>query len=178
MNHSKENWGLDGSSISFETFDYMKGILPKGSVVLELGSGKGTEKLSSLYKMYSIEHNSKFLDLYKSEYIYAPLKKMELPDFPEENYWYDPYFFEDKIKKIDYNFILVDGPIGGSQGGRSGFYYNYNLFKRVPFIIDDLHRPAERRMFDLFVERYKPRGSEIISYEFDNRKCYFGYIEM
>ena len=171
-----EEWGLDGSSIPKSLLKFMLDRVEINSKVLELGSGKGTEKLAKYFKMTSIEHSAKYLNMYDSDYIYAPLKKMDLPEFPEENYWYDPFFIKDKLETLDYSFILVDGPIGGENGGRSGFYYNYNLFKRVPLIIDDLHRPAERRMFDLLVKLLDPKESQIVTYPFENKTCSFGFI--
>ena len=170
---NKFNWPLDGSSIPFEIYDFIKS--QNVSNLLELGSGKGTEFLSKITSVTSIEHNPKYIGLYNSEYIYAPLKKTNYPDFPEENYWYDPDIIQSKLKNIDYSFILVDGPIGGINGGRSGFYYNYNLFKKVPFIIDDLHRPAEKRMFDFFIKELKC-SNKIIPYKFQSTLCSFGYI--
>ena len=67
------------SSISKELYDYILANLPKGSTILELGSGKGTARLFENYTVYSIEHSKKWLNRYGSNYIYAPIK----------NGWYD-----------------------------------------------------------------------------------------
>ena len=48
------------SSISKELYDYILANLPKGSTILELGSGWATDQLAKYYTLYSIEHDKKY----------------------------------------------------------------------------------------------------------------------
>ena len=91
-----------GSGIEKNVFDWIVKTLPKNSTVLELGMGKSsTINLASKFKLYSVEDQLKFYNLY-SQYsdkaYYAPIK----------NGWYDL----EVIKQIpqDYDLILIDGP--------------------------------------------------------------------
>lgn len=56
-----ENYNYDGWGLCPETFLEIQRILPKGSTILELGSGSGTEVLSREYSMISIEDDPKFI---------------------------------------------------------------------------------------------------------------------
>lgn len=138
-NVSNVMWSLGGFSIDKECFDMIRQILP-GGTILELGSGEGTGALSEHYKMYSIEHNEKYLNKYNSLYIYAPIV----------NGWY-------KIERLpsDYDMILVDGPPSTiAPDVRMGFLYNIDLFNyNVPIIFDDVHRQAERRLALLVADK-------------------------
>lgn len=130
---------LGGWSIDKNLYEFITSNLLEGSTILELGSGYGTEVLSKKYKMYSIEHNEKFVGKYNSTYCYAPIK----------NGWYDV----DSIKmwldlfKPDYQLILIDGPTG--EIGRGKFANHLNLFNSDGMMIfDDTNRDAERQLFN------------------------------
>ena len=69
------NWPLDDWSITKECFDKIVEILPFGSTILEIGSGRSTEILAKFYKMISIESNKEWMNKYDSEYFYVPLQK-------------------------------------------------------------------------------------------------------
>ena len=47
--------GLGSVSISDQTIDFIRSILPAGSTILEFGSGAGTIALSEYYTMYSVD---------------------------------------------------------------------------------------------------------------------------
>ena len=64
-----------GWSINEVCFDYIKDILPDGKIILEFGSGFGTEQLAKHYKMYSIENYKEWIGKYNSTYIYAPISQ-------------------------------------------------------------------------------------------------------
>ena len=146
---------LNGWAISEDLLSWIHVNLKKGSTILELGSGTGTIELTKDYKVYSIEHDSRWLNKAKdSNYLYAPIK-----DYDDYR-WYDI----DVVKSIDeikYDLIIVDGPPGTI--GREGFLYNIELFDTdVTIIIDDSNRPDELKLakdlaFNLG-RKYKPYG--------------------
>lgn len=117
--------------------DFIKWVLdntPMGSIILELGAGyNSTKTLSEKYKMYSVEHNEKYCNLYNSTYIHAPLK----------NDWYCVDTLKENIPNL-YDLIIVDGPPGMLNGNnqiRYGFIKNLDLFRMdVPVIFDDTNR--------------------------------------
>ncbi len=130
----KRNFGAD--AISIEMYYWILRNLPEGKIILELGSGKGTIELTEFYKVYSIEHDKKWLEYAKkSNYIYAPII-----DYGKYR-WYDINQIKKNIPE-QYDLLLVDGPTGAI--GRKGFLDNINLFKtNIPIIIDDTNRIAE-----------------------------------
>ncbi|MDT9234057.1 tetratricopeptide repeat protein [Limnospira sp. PMC 917.15] len=120
---------LNGWAISEDLFLYIIETLPMGSTILELGSGTGTLELSKYYKMVSIEHNQDWLNKYNSHYIYAPLV---------DDMWYNGDVLGRKLRNIDYQLILVDGP---PQHRRKGILNYLDLFNwNVPVIVDDINR--------------------------------------
>lgn len=141
--NAENNTGLDSSinlnewsiwSLSKELFNYIRSNLKDGSTILELGSGWSTGQLSNYYKMYSVEHDAKWLNLYNTTYIYAPIK----------NGWYDSEILE-KEMPTDYDLLLVDGP--PEIIGRSKFFDNLDLFKKdVLIIFDDVNREKEHAL--------------------------------
>lgn len=137
---------LGGWSIDKSTIDLIKKIIPKGSTILEFGSGYGSHVLSIDYKVYSIEHNPEWMYKYNINYIYAPIKIRD--DVHKEKIikkgligWYDTDYFKNNLPK-EYDLILVDGPTG--KIGRYGFFENIHLFKQnTPILFDDIHRSDE-----------------------------------
>lgn len=124
-------------SISKELYDYVLEILPKGSTMVELGSGWASGEFSKHYTVFSIEHDKRWVGAYNTNYIYAPIV----------NRWYDPKAISEQLPK-DYGLILVDGP-AGDRNLRDTFFDNLNLFKtNVPIIFDDLQWKKE---YDLMV---------------------------
>lgn len=117
-----------GGSIDKELFDFIRQILPDNKTILEFGSGWGSGELSKYYTVFSVEHDKRWLNKYKTHYIYAPIK----------NGWYDIEVLKKQLP-IDYDLILIDGP--PRTIGREGFYKNLALFKtNIPIIFDDIHR--------------------------------------
>jgi len=130
---------LGGWSISQQVVDWIRATLPRGSVILECGSGYGSGILSLYYEIHSIEHNSYWLGKYRGpHYIYAPIVDR----------WYDVERLKCELPSLTYNLILVDGPNG--EIGRKGFFENLDLFNVEGTIIvfDDIDRKAE---FDLMM---------------------------
>ena len=128
---------LGNFSIDIECYNKIMELIP-GGAILELGSGYATQMLSDWYKMYSIENNPKWLNRFKSTYIYAPIK----------DGWYDL----DALKSLpDYDLILVDGPCASAANPsiRMGFYKNISLFNvDVPMVFDDVQRHPERELVE------------------------------
>lgn len=129
---------LGGWSFQPELYHFLRSNLVNGSTILELGSGYGTDVLSQHYKMYSIEHNQKFINKYNSTYIYAPMV----------GHWYDISIVK-QIEDLQYDCILIDGPVGSESKSRIGFWENIHFFNtNVLMIFDDTNRDGERKLFD------------------------------
>ena len=138
----KGNFG--GWTISQTLFDFIKEFLEPGSRIIELGSGWGTGQLAKYLEMFSIEHDSTFLNIHNSNYIHSPIKKHSDSTFPDDKGWYDPVVLKSQLPK-EYDLVLVDGPPGTI--GRSGFYTNLDLFRKdVPIILDDVDREDELQL--------------------------------
>lgn len=114
-------------SIEKVVYDWIISNLPKGSTILEFGSGMASEELSKDYKLYSIEDCEYYLNKYNTNYIYAPIV--------EPLKWYDPVVLEKSLKGLKYDMLLIDGPEHAFRG---------NMFKcahmfdwSVPVVVDD-----------------------------------------
>lgn len=109
--------------------DWLEERLPLGSTILELGSGVGTEHLAARYKVFSVEHNEKWVGKFSSTYIHAPIV----------DGWYDISKLQDLP---EHDLLLIDGPPGAI--GRNKFAEHLDLFcLDVPIVVDDVQRPAE-----------------------------------
>lgn len=123
----------DGS-IDEDLFRWILNNLARGSILLELGSGRSTIELCKHYEVISIEHDVNWINRYPSRYIFAPLKKVDRSE------WYDIDILKAELP-VRYDMILIDGP--PSHNGpyrRGGFLRNLNLFRTVPMVFDDLDR--------------------------------------
>jgi hypothetical protein len=127
-------------------YDWIVNHLEKGKTILELGSGETTIKLCEDYTVHSIEHDAKFVGLAeKSNYIHAPIKQYK------SYRWYDVDEVK-KVKNLQYDFILVDGPTGVI--GREGFLHNIELFNTdVPILVDDTNRRDEMILANLLTKK-------------------------
>ena len=140
MTHSR--WMLSDSA-----FEAVRVLSNPKSVIVEFGSGEGTERLTRLGKIYSIEHDENWILGYpKVEYIHAPLVAIEpLPGFNHKE-WYDSKVLENNIPS-ECDIVIVDGPLGSI--GRSGLLRHLSLFpKGVSWVIDDTNREDEARLAD------------------------------
>lgn len=119
--------------------------LPKGSTILELGSGWCTGELSKKYTMVSVENNIDYLNKYDSDYIHAPIKEK----------WYD-------LEEIDFDFdcLLIDGP-HHRQGNRKKILDNLSKFGDLSekmIVVDDTDRKDGRIIFEKLLEKTGKKG--------------------
>lgn len=135
-------------NIKYNTFvDYILNNFPKGSSMLEFGSGENTKLFTKKFKVTSIEHDKNYIGLAKnSNYIYAPIK----------NGWFDISKL-DSLKNKKFDIILVDAP--PSDIGRIGLLYNLHYFNWDAVIIfDDTNRTNEAMVCANFVVRFRPKN--------------------
>tara|TARA_R110000796_G_scaffold164114_1_gene281044 strand:+ start:211 stop:699 length:489 start_codon:yes stop_codon:yes gene_type:complete len=145
----------DAMSMKQQFFEYFTRVVEPGSIVLEFGSGKGTENLVKLgYNVFSIEEHKHFCGLYHDQYIHAPIV----------DGWYDKKIVLKAIKKMKYAAIIVDGP---AQGDRRKIMEILNkLDNTVPLFIDDIDRKEDQELFALL------SGKTRNTYNYGN----FGYM--
>lgn len=129
----------------YRTFhDWILKNLPEGSTMLEFGSGPGTSRFVEKFKVYSIEHDIKYLGKEpRSTYVHAPITLLE-----NGVRWYDKEIVLKFVENLEYDLILVDGPTGkiGRQGLKS--VANKLKTKEIPIIFDDVNRPAEFQLMN------------------------------
>ena len=126
-----------GWAIEKPLYDYIRAHFPKGSHIIEFGSGTGTIELAKHYNVWSIEHNEQYLGLAPSNYIYAPLKDK----------WYDVEALKQRLPQTQ-DLLLIDGP-PANVGDRRRFLEYMELFSPTATIIcDDINRPKDRELFD------------------------------
>jgi len=115
-------------------------LIPKGSTIVELGSGNGTNRLTKEFTVFSIEDDERWIGYCEgTNYIHAPL--IESVQNEQSISWYDSEKILAEMPE-EYDLILVDGPSG--KKGRSGLLANLDMFRKdVPFVIDDTLREHE-----------------------------------
>lgn len=146
-------------TISEGLYKYILSILPEGSSMIEFGSGWGSEQLSKHYKVWSVEHNPKWLNKYETNYIYAPI----------ENGWYSIQSIIEGLPK-QYDLILVDGPTG--RIGRDKFFDHLAIFNTdATIIFDDVNR---KREYNLMVKVANHLGRKFTVYKSGSKK--FGVL--
>ncbi len=126
-------------------------LIPEGSVVIEIGSGKGTAALAEHFEVWAIEHDPKYVGMSeKVHYIYAPLVWTDKTPkkFPGLNEWYDTKIIRAQLPP-KHAAIIVDGPPSSKR--RGGFYVNYAMFDPTAVVfIDDVGRHHEINMLRWF----------------------------
>lgn len=125
-------------SLKQVAFDTILDLVPKGSTIVEMGSGFSTGQLAKYYNVYSIEQDAKWLNKYPSTYIYAPI----------QNGWYDVNVLQAALP-TNYNLLIVDGPAAKSKHKiiRLGLLQHHELFNlNCPIMVHDTKRIAEHKL--------------------------------
>jgi len=122
-------------SITEQHLSWLSSRLPENKTILELGSGNGTYHLCVNWKVFSVEHDPRFLHRHgSSTYIHAPIV----------DGWYDVQVLKSQLPK-HYDLLIIDGPPGTI--GRTKMLEHLDLFcLDVPIMVDDTHRIAERKI--------------------------------
>lgn len=130
---SGKHWAIDGGVLTA-----IERLVPKGSTVLELGSGDGTAALVERYTVYSVEDEEAWVGHCEgATYIHAPFV---VPDTKRPG-WYDVDVLRQALPER-YDVLLIDGPAG--HKGREGILHHVDLFRTdVPIIVDDTVRSHE-----------------------------------
>jgi len=140
----------------------VKNLLTKESNILELGSGIGSKSLAEICNVYSVEHDSRFLNIHDSvNYINSPL--VEIKPFGEfgDTKSYDFNMIDnDLLKTID--MVIVDGP--PENYGRSGLLHHLEMFNDdCIWIVDDVLRTKDQKLANYIALYFK-----LIQYRFWN----------
>ena len=121
-----------------------------GSVVVEFGSGHGSEVLSKHFDLYSFEHDEAWLGVTSSNYIHSPIQDNQHASEAGEKGWYDLDVVRQHWPENP-QCVIVDGPPGFI--GRTGILSMLDELSRVPLIlIDDVDRSPELKLFQRLSE--------------------------
>jgi len=132
---------ISGWVLPEEAFLWIESNIPQGSIIVELGSGHGSIRLSENYEVWSIEHDEGWIGIAPVHYIHAPL--VLLSDESEKS-WYDSTIIAAGLPR-KYDLLLIDGPTGDI--GRSGILSNLDIFSlEVPILVDDVQRDDEMHL--------------------------------
>ena len=168
-----------GISVNEAAVEFIKTILEKGKTILELGSGGGsTVGLGDIYKLYSVENQPEWFDIYSeyTTYINCRTKYYDdeytAPNIPKQKGWYHPDdIFPNLPKK--YDLILIDGP-GCRPYGRGGFLKHIEKFNTyIPMVFDDIHTDDKSKLLMKKVSEYVGRPYKILE---TDTKGHTGYI--
>ena len=134
-----ESWMLPQEAVAF----VLEHVEP-GSVVVEFGSGHGSQVLSEHFELYSFEHDEAWLGVTSSTYIHAPIVENQHATEAGEKGWYDL----DVVKQhwpVDPQCVIVDGPPGFI--GRTGILSMLDELASVSLIlVDDVDRIEEEKL--------------------------------
>ncbi len=127
-----------------EALEFVIEHVEPGSVVVEFGSGHGSETLSKHFDLYSFEHDEAWLGVTSSTYIHAPIKENQYATEEGEKGWYDLEIVRQNWPK-DPLCVIVDGPPGFI--GRTGILSMLEELASVYMIlVDDIDREAELQL--------------------------------
>jgi hypothetical protein len=141
------DWAIaeGGWSIGDALYQFIRKNVHVGGRILELGSGLGTEQLAKHYDMFSVEHDSSYLERFESTYIYAPLKVHKAIKNHEGTLWYDPDALRPHLVDLEYDLLLIDGP----PESRAGFVKYFDLFDpNVIMVFDDVNRRRDNAVMN------------------------------
>ena len=165
--YKKKNMAISNFMLQF-----MIQTIPKGSTILEFGSGRGTQKLSETFNMLSIEESSDWVDRYDSEYAHVEI----------ENDWYNIDKVNDFIKNKTYDAILIDGPGAGVRNKIVDLISagKLKLNTDVHIIIDDAEREDGCEL-SINMSKLLKRECKVVKYDRpyadDTARLAFSYIK-
>jgi hypothetical protein len=141
-----ESWMLPKEALEF----VIEHVEP-GSVVVEFGSGHGSETLSKHFDLYSFEHDEAWLGVTSSTYIHAPIVENQHAAEEGEKGWYKLDVVKQHWPKNP-QCVIVDGPPGFI--GRTGILSMLEELASVPLIlVDDIDREAELQLLNTLSTR-------------------------
>jgi len=127
-----------GWSISKDLVSSIEELIPKGSKILEFGSGEGTKSLVDVgYDMFSVEEDVRFSGLFHDQYCHAEIK----------DGWYDLEKVNQFLKYKSFYAILIDGPAHGERLKILESGLDFNQFKVI--IVDDIERKEDAELFSI-----------------------------
>jgi len=126
-----------------EMIDFLFERLPKGSWVLEFGSGESTARLVERYNVVTVESDERWLNkVSAARYIHAPLKPFFSKELNREIPWYSRQALLDGLPDHDVDAIIVDGPDGEfARYGIARYYRFLGLKSQTPIMVDDMQQP-------------------------------------
>lgn len=144
--------------ISYELYAVMRVFVPKGSTILELGSGDGsTTELSKHYDLRSIEHNPDYVGKW------GDASKVMLAEIVDG--FYDKKVM-DTINSIDYKALLVDGPDWDSRMVAFNKHLHY-FNPKIHWFFDDM---AHDQIMHGILECRDITGRELIEFNVGAKK--------
>ena len=144
--------GFGEVAIGENLFQYIRGVLPERSAILELGSGWGTGQLVKHYTVYSVEHDPAYWDTYHDNYLCVPLKKHKVIKNHDGDMWYDADALRVALKGLEYDLLLIDGP----PVYRAGFVKYFDMFDPdVIMIFDDVNRTKDNSVMNSIASKLK-----------------------
>ena len=159
-------WG--GSGIEKVLYEFILDQVSIGSVVVELGGGNcSTRALGRNYRLYTIEHDSRFLQHTDyTTYLHAPIN----------NDWYDRECLMEKIPD-DIRMIFVDGPSGNGTWLRTGLLDNLDLFGNLDntmFIVHDTWRSQDMNLAKNLAEKL---NREVVFFQQGTPEDYWAFVK-
>lgn len=134
-----------------EAVDVVLEHVEPGSVVVEFGSGHGSEVLSEHFNLYSFEHDEAWLGVTSSTYIHAPIVENQHATEAGEKGWYDLEIVRQHWPENP-QCVIVDGPPGFI--GRFGVLSILDKLCKIPLIlVDDVDRAEELRLCTVLSDR-------------------------
>jgi glycosyltransferase involved in cell wall biosynthesis len=145
VNHAQKNSNNNYWSLDDDVFDLIEAKIPVGSKIIEFGSGSGTTRLLSKFKVTSIEHDFRF--------IVKRCKEHKVFHVPIENGWYNNSMIKNLVDNEKFDLMIIDGPPGEL---RLGIVKNLELFNHIdcPMIFDDIDREGDEIAMKLFCDKF------------------------
>lgn len=136
-NWLRHRFWFGGSGISLQAYLWIRRNVERGGSILELGGGLvSTRLLHKRFRLFTIESDTRYLNLFSSTYIFAPL---------DDSGWYDRTAIDRAKLSPMVDLLIVDGPPG--HVGRQGIIqFHYCLPKAKFILIDDTDRQAEFKL--------------------------------